>query len=205
MDFDLLDNNLHSVFGVRKVPKEMKSKLKDKNFIDEFRLNEKNVKELIVKVDKKIDLIANPKLIFDDEYIVDKNGINEMLNELKNYYDLILIDTASDTKYKEINSVLANFSNKIICLIEGNIIYTKKNIRILNDNIKQKDKISIVYNKKNKYTVSKKFLEILFFGYKVIGVLSYDNRYSQIVNKNVNRLYITKEMRKEFKKIIKRL
>ena len=39
---------------------------------------------------------------------------------------------------------------------------------------------------------------MLFFKFKISGVLNYDTRYNQIINKNVNRLYISKNIKKEY-------
>lgn len=203
INFDFVNNNLHSVFGVNMIPKDIKEKIKDKEFLNEFRLKEKNIQKLIVKVEKRLDIISNVNLIFDNNYKISNEGIQEMLEELKKQYDLILIDTTQEMKYEEITECILNYSTKIICLVGGNLIEVKKTIDLIKDN--QKDKIDIVYNKKNKYTIKKKILEILFFRFKIIGVLHYDIEYDKIINKNINRLYISKKIKKEFNKIIKKL
>ena len=89
--------------------------------------------------------------------------------------------------------------------MEGNLICVHKCLDLLNDNYKNKNKIKIIYNKKNKYTMNKKMFEMLFLKYKVIGTLSYDNKYNQIINKNINTLYINNRIKKEFKDIIKKI
>ena len=50
-----------------------------------------------------------------------------------------------------------------------------------------------------------KLLEMVFLKYKMLGALSYDNKYNNIINKNVNRLYISKKIRKEFEEITNKL
>ena len=205
IDFDFINNNLYSVFGVRKIPKEMKEWLQDEEFISEFKLNEKNIQNLIVKVDSNIDLISSSNVIFDDKYILNYQKINEALEELKNKYDIILIDTSNDTKYEEITKAMIRVSNKIICLVQGNLIETKKTMNILNKIQEEKQKIKIIYNKKCKYTMNSKMLEVLFFKYKVIGTIDYDNKYNQIINKNVNQIYISNRIRKEYSKVAKKI
>ena len=74
-------------------------------------------------------------------------------------------------------SVLLERSDKIVCLTGGNMLEIKKTISILNDN--QKDKIFIIYNKKNKYTMKTKIIELLLLKFKIIGTLDYDIRYNQ--------------------------
>lgn len=203
IDFDLINNNSYSIFGVHKYPKELKEKLKDKNFVREFRLNEENLQKLIIKVDKNIDLIASSDIIFDENYVCKKDKIDKVFNSLRMKYNVIIIDTTVDTKYENLIQILENLSDKIICLTEGNLIQTKKTIELLEE--LQEDKIEIIYNKKNKYSMSKQVLEMLFFKFKISGVLSYDIRYNQIINKNINRLYISKNIRKEYEKLIEKL
>lgn len=205
IDFDFLNNNLHSVFGVNKYQKGMKEKLKSEEYIKEFRLNEKNVEKLIVKVDRKIDLVTNAKIIFDETYKCNKEKIERMLEELKTKYDLILIDVSGDSMYREFRKVLLELSNKTVCLVEGNLVQLRKTINILKEHESEKDKIKLVYNKRNKYGVKKNVLKVIFFKYKILGSLSYDNSYNKIINKNVNKLYINKKIRKEFDKIINKL
>lgn len=205
IDFDFINNNLYSVFGVRKIPKEMKELVQDEEFISEFKLNEKNIQNLIVKVDSNIDLISSSNVIFDDKYVLNYQKINEALEELKNKYDIILIDTSNDTKYEEITKAMIRVSNKIICLVQGNLIETKKTMNILNKIQEEKQKIKIIYNKKCKYTMNSKMLEVLFFKYKVIGTIDYDNKYNQIINKNVNQIYISNRIRKEYSKVAKKI
>ena len=205
IDFDFINNNLYSLFGIKKYSKEIKEKIKDKEFLSEFKLEEKNLQKLIIKVEKNIDIISNANLIFDEKYILNKEKIEELFKILKNKYDIILIDTSQDTKYKEFNKVLINLSDKIICLILGNLIYLKKSLNLLKEFNNEKKKIEIIYNQKNKYTINRKILEIIFYKYKIIGELNYNIKYNQIINKNVNKLYIDKKIKKEFKEIIKKI
>lgn len=203
IDFDLVNNNTNLIFGVHKYPKELKQKIVDDEFIREFRLNENNLQKVIIKVDKNIDLIASTKIVFDENYICKRERIEKMLNNFRKQYDLILLDTTQDTKYKELMGTLFTLSDKIICLTEGNLIQIKNTMRLI-DQI-QESKVEIVYNKKNKYTMKHKILEMLFFKFKIRGVLSYDIRYNQIINKNINKLYISKNIRKEYETIIQKL
>ena len=204
LDFDFINNNLYSLFGVKKYPKEIKEKIKNKEFLSEFKLEENNIQKLITKVDKNIELIPSADLIFDEKYILNKEKIEELFKIFKNKYDIILIDTCQDTKYKNINKLLINLSDKIICLTLGNLIYIKNTLKILKELDDEKKKIEIIYNQKNKYSINKKILEIIFYKYKIIGELNYNIKYNKIINKNINKLYIDKKIKKEFKEIIKK-
>lgn len=205
IDFDLINNNLHSVFGVKQISKEMKEKIKDHEFLNEFRLKESNIKKLKVRIDRNIDLISKTKIIFDKKYIVKEERIRIMLEELTKNYDLILIDTSSDTKYRELVKILTALSNKVICLIEGNIISIRKTMNLLKEVEEQRSKIKLVYNKKSKYTLSTSILKIIFLKFKLIGTLEYEIEYNKIINKSVKILYINKNIRNEFKEIIRNI
>lgn len=205
IDFDLINNNLHSVFGVKQISKEMKEKIKDHEFLNEFRLKESNIKKLKVRIDRNIELISKTKIIFDKKYIVKEERIRIMLEELTKNYDLILIDTSSDTKYRELVKILTALSNKVICLIEGNIISIRKTMNLLKEFEEQRSKIKLVYNKKSKYTLSTSILKIIFLKFKLIGTLEYEIEYNKIINKSVKILYINKNIRNEFKEIIRNI
>lgn len=205
IDFNLNDNNLYSFFGVRKIPKELNEKIKDKNFLSEFKLKEKNIEKLIVNVNRKIDIISNTNLIFDEKYSVNNEKIEEILNDLSEKYDLVLIDTGTSEKYEDIIKTLINLSSKIICIVQGNLIEVKKTKKLLGKYIEEKDKVKFIYNKKSKYSMKKETIKILLHEFKMIGVLHYDNIYNKIINKNINRLYISKKIEREFENIIKKI
>ena len=180
---------------MRKIPKKIR----------ENKLNEKNIKELAVKVDNNIDLISDINHIFNENSILDKNKIEEMLENLKQFYDVILIDTYNEKEYEEIMKNIMDLSSKNICLIEGNIIYIRKTINLLKRYFSKNRKIHLIYNKKNEYTIKTIFLKLIFAKYKMLGVLTYNNKYNKIINKNVNRIYIDKEIKNEYYKIIEKL
>jgi len=205
IDFDLVNNNLYTMYGVNSIPRSIKDKLKDDEYLSEFRLNERNIEKLLVKVSHKIDLISSVKYVFDENYILKHEKIEEMIEKLKEKYDLILIDTTSDIRYQKLMKELINISSKTICLVEGNLVCMKKTKELLETNRQNTKKINIIYNKKNKYTIEENVLKMIFFKYKFIGTLSYDCKYDKIINKNLNALYITSNIEKEFTKIANKL
>ena len=205
IDFDLVNNNLYTMYGVNSIPRSIKDKLKDDEYLSEFRLNERNIEKLLVKVSHKIDLISSVKYVFDENYILKHEKIEEMIEKLKEKYDLILIDTTSDIRYQKLMKELINISSKTVCLVEGNLVCMKKTKELLETNRQNTKKINIIYNKKNKYTIEENVLKMIFFKYKFIGTLSYDCKYDKIINKNLNALYITSNIEKEFTKIANKL
>lgn len=205
IDFDLVNNNLYTMYGVNSIPRSMKDKFKDDEYLSEFRLNERNIEKLLVKVSHKIDLISSVKYVFDENYILKHEKIEEMIEKLKEKYDLILIDTTFDIRYQKLMKELINISSKTVCLVEGNLVCMKKTKELLETNRQNTKKINIIYNKKNKYTIEENVLKMIFFKYKFIGTLSYDCKYDKIINKNLNALYITSNIEKEFTKIANKL
>ena len=193
------------MYGVNSIPRSMKDKLKDDEYLSEFRLNERNIEKLLVKVSHKIDLISSEKYVFDENYILKHEKIEEMIEKLKGKYYMILIDTTSDIRYQKLMKELINISSKTICLVEGNLVCMKKTKELLETNRQNTKKINIIYNKKNKYTIEENVLKMIFFKYKFIGTLSYDCKYDKIINKNLNALYITSNIEKEFTKIANKL
>ena len=144
----------------------MREQMKDEDYLSEFKLKEKNIIKLAVKIERCIDLIASPNIIFDEKYIYELERIRRMIEELKKEYDLILIDTSNDLKYVELTNMLVSLSDKVICLTQGNLIHIKKTMSLLNEHIDNKEKISIIDNKKNQYTMGKRMLELIFFKYE---------------------------------------
>lgn len=183
----------------------MKEKINDNEFLREFRLNEKNIEKLAVKVDRKIDIVSKTSLIFDNNYVINVQKIREMLESMKEKYDVVLIDTDSDTKYKKLNQILVKLSTKVICLTEGNLIQVKKTKELLDEYIQDRLKIKIIYNKKGKYTLNPLIFKIIFLKFKIIGALSFDIKYNKIINKNVNKRSISRKIRKEYENIIDKL
>ena len=155
----------------------MKEKVKDNEYLKEFKLNELNIKKLIVKVDKNINLISDTNIVFDESYIINERKIRKTLEELKKYYDTIIIDTGSDSKCFNLTKTLTKICDKIICLVEGNLISVRKNMALLSEIETEKERVNIIYNKKSKYSMKLKLLEMVFLKYKMLGALSYDNKY----------------------------
>lgn len=205
IDFDLNNNNLHSVFGVRQLPQEVKKIISNKEQFLEFKLNAKNLGKLTIKIDRRLKLISKTKLIFDDEYKIDKDEMKEIIQDMIKLYDLILIDTSSDTKYESLTKSLVEVSDKVFCLVEGNLITIRKSIKLLKKYETEKRKLSVIYNKKNEYTLDSKILKIIFLKYKMIGSIKQNNRYNKIINANVKKKVISKDIRSEFEKIIRKI
>ena len=200
IDFDILNNSLHTILGVNKYSKKIKNKLEKNNLID----NKINIKDLIIKINKKIDLISGINLLFDSKYKISSEKIKFLLNELKEYYDYIIIDTTSECFFDYTKNII-NHSNKILFLLESNLLEINKSKKLLelyekNWNIK-KDNINIIINKYNKNSIDENIIKNIFNGYKIIGKIKLNKNYNILINKHYKTPIIKKCIKKDYKKI----
>lgn len=200
LDFDILNNSLHTILGVNKYSKKIKNKLQ-KNDLIQSKLN---IKDLIIKINKKVDLISGINLLFDSKYKISSEKIKFILEELKKYYDVIIIDTSSECFFDYTKNILKN-SDTILFLLEANLIEIKKAnnlLKIYNEewNLK-KEKINIIINKYNENSVDDKIIKNIFSSYKILGKIKFNKKYNILINKNFEEDFFTKDIKKEYEKI----
>ena len=196
LDFNIEQNDLSTILGKKKYSKNI---IKKTNKTEQI-----NLKDFIIKINAKIDLISGLDIFLTEK--IEKNKIKNMLIELKNKYEIIIIDTPSEYKKEEIKILLKN-SEEIIFLLEPNLIHIKKAKIILEfyENIWKikKEKIKIIYNKNNKNAISIFILKKIFKE-NYLGKINYDEKIYCVINKNkIN--YINKTTKKEIQKIIQKL
>lgn len=181
IDLDILNNCIHTILGLKN--KETK--------------NIKNISNFIIKYNKKIHIISISELI--NNKMLEKENFQDFFNNLQNKYDYIFIDISLECLINQNKKIIKNnFLN--IFLIEPNLIEIKKAKRILNIyekewNIK-KEKINIIFNKFNIYSINIELLKNIFCDYKIIGKINFNINYNLLINKNL-------KCRKEFRKIKK--
>ena len=147
IDFDVLNNSLHTLLGVKKYSQKIRNKIKNNNLLKEIK-----IPELIIKINSKIDLISGINLLFDSKYKISSKKIKNILKILELKYDVIIIDTSSECFFDYTKEIMKN-SNINIFLLENNFIEIQKakkllNIYIINWEIK-KENINIIFNKYN--------------------------------------------------------
>lgn len=200
IDFDILNNSLHTILGVNQYPQKIKNKL-IKNDLIQSKLN---VKDLIIKINKKVDLISGINLLFDSKYKISSEKIKFILEELKQYYDLIIIDTSSECFFDYTKNILKE-SDTILFLLEANLLEIKKSNNLLKIYRKewkiQKEKINIIINKYNENSVDDKIIENIFSDYKILGKIKLNKKYNILINKNYEEDIFTKNIKKEYEKI----
>lgn len=201
IDFDILNNSLHTILGVKKYSEKISKKIKENNLIkDKICL-----KELKIKINKRIDLISGINLLFDSKYKIDNIQFNNLFNDVKKFYDVIIIDTSSECFFNYTKDIIKK-SNINIFIVEPNLLEIQKSKNILKiykeewniDN----NKINILFNKFNKNSIDINILKIIFSEYNIIGKIDINNKYNLIINKSANK--IDKNIKKEYLKIIEK-
>ena len=180
------ENIIISISGAEGVGKTVTSiifsniNLKENNLIIDFNkeenqdmpniLNIEN-KNNIQKINKKIDLISTNKIL----------KVKNILNK----YEKVIIDLGNKIE-KEEKEIILKKCNKNIILIEPNIIGIKKGKKIIKEyleNLKiKKDKIIILINKKNKYSIDKEIIQKIFKNIKIIGEIKNNYKYDKYRN-----------------------
>lgn len=206
MDFDILNNSLYTILGVKNYPQNIEKTtdigmIKD---VDKININEFNVENFIIKVNKKIDLISITDLLFYKERKVDIIKIEKIINKLKQKYNTIIIDTSSECFF-DLTKEIINNSNKNIFVTETNLLEIKKAKQLLNIYINEwkikKEKINILFNKYDKECVNTKLLNFIFNEFNILGVLKYNSKYNKLINKNNKFNFYDKKIRNEYIKI----
>ena len=206
IDFDILNSSLHTILGINEYSKKIQEKIKRNNLIK----NKINIKELIIKINKNIDLISGINLIFDSKYKISSEKVKYILGELKEYYNNIIIDTSSECFFDYTKKILNN-SDIVLFLLEGNISEIKKAnnlLKIYKNQWKIKnEKINIIINKYNENAVDDTIIKNIFSNYKILGKIKFDKKYNNLINKNFKEDIFTKKVKNDYKiisnKIIK--
>ena len=137
-------------------------------------------------------------------FVEDEINLRELIIYLKEKYDFILIDIASNEK-SQYNKIIFEFMNNMVFLVEPNILELEKAKSLLEIYIKDffinEEYIKIVFNKVNKYKISSKILLDIFSDFEIIGEIPYDERYTLIINKNLNKEFDRDKYKEIFEKL----
>ena len=126
IDFDILNNSLHTILGVKKYSEKISKKIKENNLIKD----KIGLKELKIKINKRIDLISGINLLFDSKYKINNIQFNNLFNDVKKFYDVIIIDTSSECFFNYTKDIIKK-SNINIFIVEPNLLEIQKSKNIL--------------------------------------------------------------------------
>ena len=202
IDFDILNNSLHTILGIKKYSQKIRNKIKNNNLLKEIK-----IEDLIIKINSKIDLVSGINLLFDSKYKISSEKVKNILSKLKEKYEIIIIDTSSECFFDYTKEIIKN-SNLNIFILEANLLEIKKAKKLLNIYINNweipQESINILFNKYNENSIDISILKKIFSGFNILGKLSFNPQYNLIINKNnINKLNII--LKNEYLKINKNL
>ena len=198
IDSDFLNNSISTILGVKN---STSNNILENNII---KLNNSFLDYFnFIKINKKINLLVNNKKINKNNYYI-LNSFLENINNLKNIYDLIIIDTNCNEDLNNIKEII-KISDKCLFISDTNLLEINKSIKILdkfinNINI-EINKINLIFNKYNSESISFKILKNIFSEFNIIGKINYSDKYNKLINKNNRYNLINKKIRKEYLKI----
>lgn len=205
IDYNLDNINIHNFFGVKKLNHNINKKsffnnkkikinkyMKIKNKFFEEYFNISILNNLIIKINKNINLLSYTKLIN-----------LKKINEINKYYDYIFIEFSEN-----INKKIILNSYKNIILIEPNLIGINNSKKYLEKIYKINPKnTKIILNKNNNYSINENLLTNIFSNIKIIGKIDYKNIYNFLINNNFKNNYLLnlKKINQDYKKIFTNL
>ena len=198
IDSDFLNNSISTILGVKN---STSNNILENNII---KLNNSFLDYFnFIKINKKINLLVNNKKFNKNNYYI-LNIFLENINNLKNIYDLIIIDTNCNEDLNNIKEII-KISDKCLFISDTNLLEINKSIKLLdkfinNINI-EINKINLIFNKYNSESISFKILKNIFSEFNIIGKINYSDKYNKLINKNNRYNLINKKIRKEYLKI----
>jgi len=122
----------------------------------------------------------NIKINLINILIKNNKNINNLFNELKNKFDLIILDNNLKNNFN-INKKIFNNIDELLFLIEPNIFGINSSNKLLEKLILkygvEKNKIKIIINKNNKYSIDKNILNNIYYDYEIIKTIKYNKKY----------------------------
>lgn len=184
IDFDILNQNINVIFGVKKFPERIKE----------------NNKNNTIKLDKNIDIISTIELLIKNNYL----DIISKIEKIKNNYDYILINLSSETNMKLSKKIITN-SKYCIFLFNEKLKDLQFNKNLIKIYIEEwniiKEKIICLLNQHN--LEENKIIKSIYNDFNVITKLNRSN--TIILNKNLKKTILNKVSKSEYSNLIKYL
>lgn len=201
IDFDVLNKSLHTLMGIKNYEGKIKKKIKSNDLIN----NNNNFQKNIIHTNLKIDLLPAMNIILDSNYKLSNKKMKNIIEELKNNYDLIIIDNSSEAFF-DYTREMVNNSNKAIFISGANLLEVRKSERLLEIYTKdwniEKEKINIVFNKCTNKSLDETILREIFGKYNILGKIKLNDYYDFAINKNMDEKEKLQKEIEEIKKLI---
>ena len=177
----------------------------NKNIITLFnkkKFNKKEDKNILIKINDNLELISDLDIVINDYKTNVCEKLDILITQLLYKYEYILIDFEVEDK-NTVNKYILNKADKIIFLIEGNLLNIKKAQKILEEitRIINKNKVQIIVNKNNKNFIEKEIIENLL-NFRITYLIKYSDNFDKFINSNGSYKFEDKNI-KNFINIIK--
>lgn len=177
IDFDIYNNSIKTLFNIS-------------NDIETT-----DIERNIIKISEYEHVLCNINNIYDDETKMIYINLEKLINELRNNYDDIIIDTTSNYKDKYIKQIL-NLSDDVYFIITPTINDIKKALKLYEVYVVDfgiGEKIRLVINKENNYSIDSYIISKMFNGKEISGTLKYNEKIeidinNKIKNKNLMKI-----------------
>lgn len=184
IDFDTLNNSIHTILGINQYSKEIQKKIKE-NGKENLNFDYINLKDFITKTKYGIDIISGMNLIFGSNNQNSPTKIRNIIKKAKSEYDVVVIDTAS-YGLLDYTKEIFRVSDNVIFISGANILEIKKSkklLKIYEDEWGiEKRKIQIMFNKYTEESVDTQVLLNIFKDYTVLGKVKLRDYYDFIIN-----------------------
>lgn len=201
IDFDVLNKSLHTLLGIKNYEQKIKKGI-NKN--DLIKYNQ-DFKKYIFKTNLNIDLLSGMNLILDSKYKLSYKKIKNIIEKLKEDYDIIIFDTSAES-FLDYTKEIINLSNESIFISGANLLEIKKSQKLLEIYNKEwninKNKFNIVFNKCTNKSIDDTVLKEIFAKYNIVGKIELSDYYDLLINKNLNQ---KNKLRKEIENIKKQI
>lgn len=170
IDFDIINNSINTIFRIKKY-KEYE--------------NKGDIKCFITHISTNLDVFCGIDALFTEENKISYEKVEKLISDLKEIYDLILIDTSSETNLKFTKTVFSNV-DKILFLIEPNLLEIKKAESLIEVYIEDWEinpkKFEILLNKNNVNSVDFEIVKEIFCKFKIVGKINFSLKFTELAN-----------------------
>lgn len=177
------------------------SKEKNRNFT-----NQKS-QSFISEEEKNIEKVCKKISILDGKFLIENGNFKEeKFKKIIKSYDIVYIENGIHNYIKCKDKIL-KLSDKIVCVCEPNIINISKTKKILeccvNNYFVDEEKINILLNKYNKYSIEENLFKKIFFNFNIIGKIKSNNRNNYLINTKYKN--VPNKIKKEYQKILEKI